>query len=139
MSCELKHIGTIVEVTSNSVTVLVEQRAACAGCASQASCTIPTEKKDENIVVPCSRASEYAIGEKVRLVTTQKKLYTALFWAYILPLIGLLGMVIGGIGYGLSEAIAATAGLLFCLLYAIVLKLLPQRITKPLQIEIEKL
>lgn len=139
MSCELQHTGIVVAVSTDSVTVRVEQRAACAGCASHASCTLSTEKKDENMVIPCPCAAEYAVGEKVRLVTTQKKMYTVLFWAYVLPLIGLLGIVAGGIGYGLSETIAAASGLLFCLLYAIVLKFLPQRITKPLQIEIEKL
>lgn len=139
MSCKLEHTGTVVELTTDGVKVRVEQRAACAGCASQASCTLSTEKKDEIITVTCSSPTLFQVGETVKLVSTQKKLYTALFWAYILPLVGLLASVVVCMELYNDELIAAVSGLAFCALYVLGLYCLPKRITRPLQIEIEKL
>ena len=139
MSCQIKHTGTVTGVNKDSVTVRVEQRAACAGCASQASCTLSTEKKDEKITVASSNHTLFQVGETVKLLSTQKKLYTALFWAYILPLVGLLASVVVCMELYNDELIAAVSGLAFCALYVLVLYCLPKRITRPLQIEIEKL
>ena len=139
MSCQIKHTGTVTGVNKDSVTVRIEQRAACAGCASQASCTLSTEKKDEIITVACSNPTLFQVGETVKLLSTQKKLYTALFWAYILPLVGLLASVVVCMELYNDELIAAVSGLAFCALYVLVLYCLPKRITRPLQIEIEKL
>ena len=139
MSCDIKHIGTVTGLHKDAVTVRVEQRAACAGCASQGSCTLSSEKKDEIITVACSTPTLFSVGETVKLVTTQKKLYTALFWAYILPLVGLLASVVVCMELYNDELIAAVSGLAFCALYVLVLYCLPKRITRPLQIEIEKL
>ena len=139
MSCQIKHTGTVTGVNKDSVTVHIEQRAACAGCASQASCTLSTEKKDEIITVACSNPTLFQVGETVKLVSTRKKLYTALFWAYILPLVGLLASVVVCMELYNDELIAAVSGLAFCALYVLVLYCLPKRITRPLQIEIEKL
>ncbi|MBQ1176395.1 MAG: SoxR reducing system RseC family protein [Paludibacteraceae bacterium] len=138
-NCKLEHTGTVVELTTDGVKVRVEQRAACAGCASQASCTLSTEKKDEIITVACSNPTLFQVGETVKLVSTRKKLYTALFWAYILPLVGLLASVVVCMELYNDELIAAVSGLAFCALYVLVLYCLPKRITRPLQIEIEKL
>lgn len=138
-NCTLHHTGTVVELMPNGVKVRVEQRAACAGCASQGSCTLSSEKKDEIITVACSTPTLFSVGETVKLVTTQKKLYTALFWAYVLPLIGLMASVVVCMQLYNNELIAAVSGLAFCALYVLVLFCLPKRITRPLQIEIEKL
>ncbi len=138
-NCKLEHIGTVVELTTDSVKVRIEQRVACAGCASQASCTLSTEKKDETLTLACSNPTLFQVGETVKLVSTQKKLYTALFWAYILPLVGLMASVVVCMQLFNNELIAAVSGLAFCALYILVLYSLPKRITRPLQIEIEKL
>lgn len=138
-NCKLQHTGTIVELLPDGVKVRVEQRAACAGCASHASCTLSTEKKDEIITIACSNPTLYKAGETVKLVSTQKKLYTALFWAYLLPLVGLMASVVVVMQLYNNELIAAVSGLVFCALYVLVLYCLPKRITRPLQIEIEKI
>jgi sigma-E factor negative regulatory protein RseC len=139
MSCDIKHIGTVTGLHKDAVTVLVQQRAACAGCASQDACTLSSEKKDMMLTVKHPQPTLFSVGETVKLVTTQKKLYTALFWAYVLPLIGLMASVVVCMQLYNNELIAAVSGLAFCALYVLVLFCLPKRITRPLQIEIEKL
>lgn len=139
MSCQIKHTGTVTGVNKDSVTVRVEQRAACAGCTSQASCTLSTEKKDEIITVTCSNPTLFQVGETVKLLSTQKKLYTALFWAYILPLLGIIAVVVGCVQGLNNEILAAALGLAFCCLYALLLLFLPKKYVQKLQIDIEKI
>ena len=139
MCCQIKHTGTVVAVESHVVTVRVEQRAACAGCASKDACTLSTEKKDMLLTIKHPQPTLFAVGETVQLVSTQKKLYAAVIVAYILPLVGMLAVVVGCV-YGLNnEIMAALCGLVFCGIYALLLMLLPKKYTQKLQIDIEKI
>lgn len=139
MSCEIKHTGTVTGVNKDSVTVRVEQRAACAGCVSQASCTLSSEKKDRLIVVKHRQPTLFSVGEKVNLVSTQRKIYTAVLIAYILPLIGMMAVVIGCVLWLNNEILAALLGLAFCGIYALFLYFLPKKYVQKLQIDIEKI
>jgi sigma-E factor negative regulatory protein RseC len=139
MSCEIKHMGTVTELNNDSVVVHVEQRAACAGCSSQASCTLSSEKKDMFIEVHHPRPTLFSVGETVQLVSTQKRLYTAVFIAYVLPLLGMMAVVVGCVQGLNNEILAALMGLLFCGIYALLLYFLPQKWTTKLQIEITKI
>lgn len=138
-NCELEHTGTVVELTTDGVKVRVEQRAACAGCASQASCGLSTEKKDMLINVSHPQPTLFSVGEEVKLVSTKKKLYTAVFWAYILPLLGMIAVVVGCVQELNNEILAAALGLAFCCLYALLLLFLPKKYVQKLQIDIEKI
>lgn len=139
MSCEIKHTGTVVAVESKSVTVRVEQYAACAGCASKGACTLSSEKKDRLIAVKHPQPTLFVVGEKVHLVSTQNKIYTAVLIAYVLPLIGLMAVVIGCVTWLNNETLAALLGLAFCGIYALILYFLPKKWTNKLQIEITKI
>jgi positive regulator of sigma E activity len=139
MSCEIKHMGTVTELNKDSVVVHVEQRAACAGCSSQASCTLSSEKKDMFIEVPHPRPTLFSVGETVQLISTPKRLYTAVFIAYVLPLLGMMAVVVGCVQGLNNEILAALMGLLFCGIYALLLYFLPKKWTTKLQIEITKI
>lgn len=139
MSCEIKHTGTVTGVNKDSVTVHVEQRAACAGCASKEACTLSNEKKDLLITVKHTQPTLFSVGEEVKLVSTKKKLYTAVFWAYILPLLGMIAVVVGCVQELNNEILAAALGLAFCCLYALLLLFLPKKYVQKLQIDIEKI
>lgn len=132
-------MGTVTELNKDSVMVRIEQRAACAGCSSQASCTLSSEKKDRLIVIKHPNPTQFCVGESVYLVSTHKKIYTAVFVAYVLPLIGMLTVVIACV-YGLNNEIwAALLGLVFCGLYALLLLFIPAKYTQKWQIDIEKI
>lgn len=139
MSCQIKHTGTVVAVESHVVIVRVEQYAACAGCSSQASCGLSSEKKDRLITVKHPQPTLFSVGEKVHLVSTQNKIYTAVFIAYVLPLIGMMAVVIGCVTWFNNETWAALLGLTFCGIYALILYFLPKKWTNKLQIEITKI
>jgi positive regulator of sigma E activity len=139
MSCQIKHTGTVVAVESKDVTVRVEQYAACAGCSSQASCGLSSEKKDRLVAVKHPQPTLFVVGEKVHLVSTHNKIYTAVLIAYVLPLIGLMAVVIGCVTWLHNETLAALLGLAFCGIYALILYLLPKKWTNKLQIEITKI
>ena len=139
MSCQIKHIGTVAAVKDDAVMVHVEQYAACAGCASKGACTLSSEKKDRLITVKHPQPTLFSVGEKVHLVSTQNKIYTAVFIAYVLPLIGMMAVVIGCVTWFNNETWAALLGLNFCGIYALILYFLPKKWTNNLQIEITKI
>lgn len=138
-NCKLEHTGTVVELTTDGVKVRVEQYAACAGCSSQASCGLSSEKKDRLIAVKHPQPTLFVVGEKVHLVSTQNKIYTAVLIAYVLPLIGLMAVVISCVTWLNNETLAALLGLAFCGIYALILYFLPKKWTNKLQIEITKI
>jgi positive regulator of sigma E activity len=139
MSCQIKHIGTVAAVKDDAVMVHVEQYAACAGCASKGACTLSSEKKDRLMAVKHPQPALFVVGEKVHLVSTQNKIYTAVLIAYVLPLIGLMAVVIGCVTWLNNETLAALLGLAFCGIYALILYFLPKKWTNKLQIEITKI
>ena len=119
--------------------VHIEQYAACAGCASKGACTLSSEKKDRLIAVKHPQPTLFVVGEKVHLVSTQNKIYTAVLIAYVLPLIGLMAVVIGCVTWLNNETLAALLGLAFCGIYALILYFLPKKWANKLQIEITKI
>lgn len=139
MSCQIKHTGTVTGVNKDSVTVHVEQRAACAGCASKEACTLSSEKKDLLITVKHTQPTLFSVGEHVHLISTKNKMYTAVLVAYVLPLIGMMAVVIGCVTWLNNETLSALLGLAFCGIYALILYFLPKKWTNKLQIEITKI
>lgn len=138
-NCTLQHTATVTGLEKDAVTVRVEQLSACAGCASQASCNLSTEKKDMRLSISHPQPTLFSVGETVRLVSTKKNLYTAVFWAYILPLLGIIAVVAGCVQGLNNEILAAALGLAFCCLYALLLLFLPKKYVQKLQIDIEKI
>lgn len=139
MSCDIKHIGTVTGLHKDAVTVRVEQRAACAGCASQGSCTLSSEKKDMMLTVKHPQPTLFSVGETVHLVSTKNKLYAAVFVAYVLPLLGIMAVVVGCMHWLNNEVWAAALGLVFCGIYALLLLLMPNKYTQKWQIDIQKI
>ena len=128
-----EHKGNIIKIEGNTVTVKVLQLSACAHCEGKKYCTL-AEAKEKEIKISVKDPSIYTVGEEVEIIAQKKQLFTAVFWAYVLPLILLfIGVGLGSI-LELPEIHSALMGLIAVTMYYVFLfALLPSFQTATLQ------
>lgn len=133
-----EHTGHIIKIEGNTVTVKVLQLSACAHCEGKKYCTL-AEAKEKEIKIYDSNANEYSIGEEVQIIAQQKQLFTAVLWAYVLPLILLfIGVGLGSI-LELPEIHSALMGLIAVAMYYVFLFAINKYLSKSLEFKISKL
>jgi sigma-E factor negative regulatory protein RseC len=134
----VEHKGNIIKIDGNTVTVKVLQLSACAHCEGKKFCTL-AESKEKEIKIYDSNASKYSIGEEVQIIAQQKQLFTAVLWAYVLPLI----LLFAGVGLGtmltFTEVHSALLGLLAVAVYYVFLFAINKILSKSLEFKISKL
>lgn len=121
----MEHPGIITAVNKDSVTVQIKSTSACAACSAHAKCGF-AESKDKTLDIPTSHlrppTSVLRPGDKVTVVIDSTHGLLATWWAYVLPAIVLLAVIIGLSLLSLPEPVVilfslATIGLYILLLY----------------------
>lgn len=116
----IEHRGIVEQVMSHAITVSIMQETACSACAAAQLCR-SSEKKEKRMEVACDDASSYKVGQEVVIVGDIGLGMRATLWAYAVPLVLLMAvLIIVGSQTG-REGIAALAALLSLLLYYMVL------------------
>ena len=118
MSKNITHDGVVVGIDGQDVHVMIVQHSACAGCHAKGACTASDSK--DKIIIAKSRGEAYQIGERVLLVGSNSMAWSALAYAFILPLI--LSIAIQFIVSGMvSEAMSCLFVLAFLTIYKLIL------------------
>lgn len=134
----VEHTGYIIKIEGNTVTVKVLQLSACAHCEGKKYCTL-AESKEKEIKISVKDPSIYTVGEEVEIIAQKKQLFTAVFWAYVLPLILLfIGVGLGSI-LELPEIHSALMGLIAVTMYYVFLFAINKYLSKSLEFKISKL
>ena len=81
--------GIVRVVNGDEITVEVIVSSACSGCHAKSIC-IPSDRRQERIVVKNTRNEQYEIGETVELLLETSAGNKAVVLAYVLPLFVLL-------------------------------------------------
>lgn len=103
MGKNITHDGVVVKIEGQEVHVLIVQHSACAGCHAKGACTASDSK--DKIIIAQSRGDKYEIGDLVTLIGSNSMAWSALTYAFILPLIlsiALLFCVSGFVGEAMS-------------------------------------
>ena len=133
-----EHKGNIINIDGNLITVKILQVSACAHCEGKKFCTL-AESKEKEIKVYDSNASAYSIGEEVQIVTQKRQVFTAVLWAYVIPLI----LLFIGVGVGtllnLPEVHTALLGLVAVAVYYVFLMAINKILSKSLEFKISKI
>lgn len=133
-----EHTGHITKIEDNTVTVKILQLSACASCDAGKYCTL-AESKEKEIKIPVTDPNIYNTGEEVEIIVKKKQLYTAVLWAYVLPLIILfIGVGLGSI-FNLTEAHSAIIAVCGVALYYGFLYGFNKFLSKKLEFKIRKL
>lgn len=133
-----EHKGNIIRIDGNTVTVKVLQLSACAHCEGKKFCTL-AESKEKEIKISVEDPSIYSIGEEVEILVQKKQMFTAVLWAYVLPLILLFVGVGVGTALEIQEVHSALLGLLAVVVYYVFLFAINKILSKSLEFKISKL
>ena len=133
----IQHRGVVESISHNVVNVKVQKEGACAGCHAKALCG---EKGEDRIIeVHTTNAEEYTVGERVIVALEHGKMgLTSLLWAYLLPLVVLLGVLFTAHALGLSDGPAAIASIVAIAIYYVVLYLIRGYIERKIKFTIIK-
>ena len=133
-----KHTGHIIAINNNAVTVKVLQLSACAHCDGKKFCTL-AESKEKEVKISVSNPADYSIGEEVEILVQKKQMFTAVLWAYVLPLVLLFAGVGVGTALEMQEVHTALLGLVAVVVYYVFLFAINKILSKSLEFKISKL
>ena len=110
MSESVSHKGKITSITPQVTTVSILQHAACGECHIAGLCTM-AEMAEKTVEVPTDPYAFYKVGDEVEVLLKASMGFKAVWLCYAIPLVILLGTVVGLLALGTPEIPAASAGL----------------------------
>lgn len=136
MGNRIRHEGIITRIETDSVYVSVSQSSACASCKVAAHCNA-AETKEKVIEIRGKHGDQYKIGQQVTVSTTPRIGIMASVYAYAIPLVLMVGVIILITALTGDELTAACCGLAVLLPYYLLIYLLRDLISQQVYFEIE--
>ena len=122
MSESVSHKGKIVRITPQVTTVSILQHAACGECHAAGLCGM-AELAEKTVEVPTDPYAFRNVGDEVEVLLKASMGMKAVWLCYAIPLVVLLGVVVGLLSAGVAEVPAGLAGLAAIGLYYLLLYL----------------
>ena len=116
----VKHPGIVTAVSDKGVTVQINAVSACVSCAAHAKCGF-AESKDKTLEIPTEHSSDYQIGQHVTVNIDHSRGLLAVWFAYLLPAILLIAVIVALSLAHIPEGLVALAALATLGLYILVL------------------
>jgi positive regulator of sigma E activity len=123
----IKHTGIVQKSDNGSVIVVITNKSACSGCHAEGSCTI--SGKEERLI-EISGNYNVSPGDEVTVLMEQTMGFTALAFAYLIPLITVLLSLIILISMNIPELNAGVISLAMLIPYFTLLYLFRNQINK---------
>ncbi|MBQ8051230.1 MAG: SoxR reducing system RseC family protein [Bacteroidaceae bacterium] len=124
---QIEHRGVVERVMSHGLVVSIMQDVACSACAAAALCH-SAEKKQKTMEVLVADSSCYHVGQEVVVVGELGLGLQATLWAYVVPLVLLMVVLLTAARLTGREGLAALLALLSLVPYFVVLYLLRNRL-----------
>ncbi|MDD4515146.1 SoxR reducing system RseC family protein [Massilibacteroides sp.] len=137
MDDTIHHTGIIERIDRDKVYVKIIQQSACAGCHAKSMCNA-SESKDRLVEID-GIFNSFQVNEVVDLYGRSSLGYLAVLYAFVLPLIILLAVVIFCLESNRSEAVSALAGLAVLPVYYSVLYFFKDKLKKRFVFAMRKL
>ena len=118
----ISHKGKIVNMTPQVTTVSILQHAACGECHAAGICGMG-DMAEKLVEVPTDPYGNYSVGDEVEGLLKATSGLKAVWLCYAIPLVVLLGTVVGLLSAGVEEAAAGLVGLAAIGLYYLLLYL----------------
>ena len=123
---EISHIGEIVAIEPDFITVKIVSESACSHCHAAAFCGT-ADAAEKLVSVPFS-LGDWSVGQKVNVLLKRSMGFKAVWLAYAIPLVVLLAVLLGLLSVGLGELPSALAAIGAVALYYLVLLLLRDKL-----------
>ena len=135
MAQDIRHQGIIDSIDGQDIIVRITQSSACGGCQARNICRA-AESKDKLVEVHCADAGSFDVGQTVTVAGAESLGLKAVTFAFGLPLLLLLAVLITSVSVAGSEKVAALAALGILVPYYLVLFLLRDRMKRDFQFRI---
>ena len=127
MSNDVSHKGRIVRMTPQTTTVAIVQHGACGSCHAAGLCGM-ADAAEKAVELPTDPYATYGVGDEVELLLKASMGMKAVWLAYCIPLIVLLGVILGLFALGVGEVVAGLSGIGAVGVYYFLLWLLRDRL-----------
>lgn len=132
----IEHEGIIEKINGHHVTVRILQQSACSDCHAKGMCMAANSK--EKLVDIHDTTGRYQVNQRVLIEGKESVGYKAVLWAFVLPLIILLTLLVVSLSFwNFSEMEAALAAMIALVPYYLILYLLRDRLAKSLRFNIK--
>ena len=133
----IEHEGIIEKINGNHITVRILQQSACSACHAKGACTA-ADMKEKRVDVS-DNSGLYHEQERVVITGSESVGYKAVLWAFVFPLILLIGMlVLGTSTWHFNETEAALGSILILVPYYFLLYLLRHKMANTFRFNIKK-
>lgn len=121
------HEGVCTGVKDGRVTVRIESVSACASCQAHSKCGF-AESKNKTLDIPARDWADFKAGDVVRVQIDEQHGLLAVWFAYLLPALLMLGVIVGLSLAGVAEGLVALGGLAAAALYVVLLFAVRRRV-----------
>ena len=136
MSQKISHSGIVERIDDGCVHVRIVQTSACAACKVAGYCNA-AESKEKIIDVYCDSVADYQVGQQVVVSTSGQVAVKALLWAFGVPFVLLMTVLVLVLLLTANEGLAALSALAVLVPYYFVLWLLRNKMREQLAFRIE--
>lgn len=136
MNQRITHSGVVDSVEVGCVHVRIVQTSACAACKVASYCNA-AESKEKMIDVYCDNVAAYKVGQQVTVSTSGQVAAKALLWAFGVPFVLLMVVLVLVLLLTGNEGWAALGALVALVPYYIILWLLRDKMREQLAFRIE--
>lgn len=134
----IQHEGIIQKIEGNHITVRISQLAACSDCHAKSACLAAESK--EKIVDIFDSSGQFTLNEQVYLEGKTAVGYKAVLWAFVIPLLLLIGTLLTTVAiWSFNEIHAALSALLVLIPYYSVLHLFRNKMAEKFTFKLRKL
>ncbi|MCE5204970.1 MAG: SoxR reducing system RseC family protein [Porphyromonadaceae bacterium] len=133
----IEHEGIIEKIRGNHITVRILQQSACTACHAKGTCTASDMK--EKLIDIFDNSGLYREHERVVVSGENAIGYKALLWAFVFPLVLLIGaLVLSTSVWYFNETEAALSAILILVPYYFLLYLLRHKMANTFRFNIKK-
>lgn len=118
----IEHIGVVKQLRKGYADILIVQKSACSGCHAKSACTA-ADQAEKIIEVPYF-ANDLSIGQEVSVVGSTSMGWQAVGYAFVIPFILLMTILISAQNITENELTAGLLALAILIPYYLILYLL---------------
>lgn len=137
MSKTIDHPGVIQKIEGNLIFVKIVQQSACADCHAKGICSASDSK--DKIIEVTDYSNAYKINDRVMICGKTATGLKAVLFAFIIPLLIVLAVIITGSAFQWDEALSALGGLITLIPYYVILYCFRKQLKKEFVFTLKKL
>lgn len=135
---EIRHRGVILDICGRRIDVSVKPEDACGSCKAKSVCAVG-DGGERIVSVMSDIPHMYTVGEEVEISTAKIMGVKAVIYAYVIPFVIMLFLLLALLDFGASESTAGLSAICGVVTYYIVLFFFRRKLEKTIIFKIHKI